>query len=453
MNDDSQAVSELFAEIAVPVPLDRTFHYRMTIDQAGTLKPGMRVRVPFGPRRVEGYCVGLADRSEVKVHKGIDKILDVEPLLDAEQLELARWIARTYCAGLGEVLDCMLPGAVRKNVRVASRTEVALVASVPETRAVLDAMRRPSAKRLAVVEALLAAGGRMPLDPLLQNAGVTKAVVSSLQKDGLLGVHKVEVAPWETEPPVERESAPTPTREQQLALDKVLSALRAGRHQGFLLFGVTGSGKTEVYLRAIEQVVASGRQAIVLVPEIALTPQAIGRFRRRFSAVAVMHSGMSEGERHAYWRAIAHGRASVVVGARSAVFAPTRNLGLIVIDEEHEPSFKQGNSPRYHTRDVALWRASHGNFPVILGSATPSLESYAEVARGRFDLLELTRRVKGRPMPAVEVIDMRTESYSRHGCQVLSRALEQRLKGVLEKGEQGMLFLNRRGFSTVLFCP
>ena len=444
------SAADRIVEVAVPVPLDRTFHYRAVGDLAERLRPGMRVRVPFGRQRLEGYCVGFATESAFPQLKEIEAVLDAAPLLSAEQLELAHWIARTWVAGIGEVLDCMLPGAVRRQVAVRQRAVVDLAMPPESVRQKLDIVR--SGKRRAVLEALLADDSQGLLG-LLERAGCTAAVIKALEKEGWVAIRRVEVAPWELGPAVERTTPPTLTGEQERALAKVGAAVDAGRFAGFLLFGVTGSGKTEVYLRAIEKVIAAGGQAIVLVPEIALTPQTTGRFRQRFDRVAVMHSGMSDGERHAYWRAIAAGKASVVVGARSAVFAPAPRLRLIVIDEEHEPTFKQANSPRYHARDVALWRARHGNFPVVMGSATPSLESFGEIGRGRYELLELTHRIYGRRMPAVDVIDMRQEIYARPGFRVMGRKMEQLMRRSLERHEQVMLFLNRRGFSTFFLCP
>ena len=240
------------------------------------------------------------------------------------------------------------------------------------------------------------------------------------------------------------------TAEQAATLERLAPALESGGFAPFLIHGVTGSGKTEVYLAAIEQVVARGREAIVLVPEISLTPQTIRRFRRRFSKVAVLHSHMSDAERHRHWQSIASGEVQVVVGARSAVFAPTRRLGLIVIDEEHESTFKQETTPRYHARDVAVKRAQMEGLPVLLGSATPSLESWRNADRGRYTRLSMPNRVEGRPMPVVEIIDLRNEKLPLGG---LSETLRQAMIQALEEGGQVILLLNRRGFHTFVICP
>jgi primosomal protein N' (replication factor Y) len=240
------------------------------------------------------------------------------------------------------------------------------------------------------------------------------------------------------------------TTEQQATLAQLQPAILAGRFAPFLIHGVTGSGKTEVYLAAIEQVVAHDREAIVLVPEISLTPQTIRRFQRRFDRVAVLHSHLSDAERHRHWLSIASGEVQVVVGARSAVFAPTRRLGLIVVDEEHESSFKQETTPRYHGRDLAVKRAQLERVPVLLGSATPSLESWLNSERGRYTRLEMPTRVGNRPMPAVEIIDLRHEAKPTAG---LSEPLRQAMTAALGDGGQVILLLNRRGFHTFVLCP
>jgi len=233
----------------------------------------------------------------------------------------------------------------------------------------------------------------------------------------------------------------------------VQHAVAAGGFHPFLLHGVTGSGKTEIYLRAIEQVVAQGKEAIVLVPEISLTPQTIERFRGRCGRVAVMHSNLTDAERATYWRHVAAGQVNVVVGARSAVFAPTRNLGLIVIDEEHETSFKQESTPRYHARDVAVMRAQLANVPILLGSATPSLESWRAASAAEYELLSLPNRVENRPLPDVQLVDMRHEPKQPGQYRAIGQTLERGIREAVKAGGQVILLLNRRGFSTHVHCP
>jgi primosomal protein N' (replication factor Y) len=241
--------------------------------------------------------------------------------------------------------------------------------------------------------------------------------------------------------------------DQQAALEAILAALRSRQHRTILIHGVTGSGKTEVYIQAIQEVIHFGRQAIVLVPEISLTPQTVERFRSRFGRVAILHSHLSDAQRHQQWQQIADGHVPVVVGARSAVFAPTPQLGLIVLDEEHETSFKQESVPRYHARDVAAARAAAEAVPLVLGSATPSLESWHRARTGQYQLVEMPARVFDRPLPAVGTIDLRNESYRRQSRGAIGRQLHMAIAAALEEGGQVILLLNRRGFSTHIQCP
>lgn len=371
-----------FVEVAVGLPVTETFHYRVPRPLQGQVAPGKRVWVPFRNRQLLGVVVGLVDRPEVPRVKPIFQILDDQPVLDPDLLELNRWMADTYQAGWGQTIQTALPGPLRR--------------------------------------------GRTTMQS------------------------RIEEAP----------SAPIPTRslalndEQRQALDAVVRSVLQGRHAVFLLHGVTGSGKTEVYLQAIQEVVSRGKSSIVLVPEISLTPQTIERFQGRFGpeAVAVLHSGMLESQRLNEWHRIRAGKVRIVVGARSAIFAPVRLLGLIVVDEEHEPSYKQEDAPRYHAREVAIRRAELAKAPVILGSATPAVETYHQAARRKYRLLELRQRVEDLPLPQVEVVDMRRSlSRGRRG-RIFSLALEEAIADCLKNREQGILFLNRRGFSTFVQC-
>nr|MDJ0975403.1 primosomal protein N' [Planctomycetota bacterium] len=296
------------------------------------------------------------------------------------------------------------------------------------------------------------------LTDLCRRAGVSTSPIKTLQKKGLLTLTKervssdeLMVAADEGEPA--GDAPPTPTAEQQEAIDAMVEALDAETFAAHLLLGVTGSGKTEVYLRAIERCRAQGRQAIVLVPEIALTPQTVRRFRRRFERVAVLHSAMTEADRARVWRRIRAGEADVVIGPRSAVFAPVPRLGLIVVDEEHESSFKQQNAPRYHARDVGLVRAKKAGAVVVLGSATPALETYKNAVEGRFTMLRLTARVPGRRLPDVRVVDLRDPDERSSRYSHFSRTLEVRMTEALRAGGQVILLQNRRGFATSVACP
>ena len=301
------------------------------------------------------------------------------------------------------------------------------------------------------------AASEKPLTPgeLERAARCTSGPITALRRKGLIRSQSGRIATLRPQDPLPvREKHLVLNPDQQKALGTILDAMNSREHRTVLLHGVTGSGKTEVYIQAIQEVIHFGRQAIVLVPEISLTPQTVERFRQRFGEVAVLHSHLSDAERHVSWQQIAKGTASVIVGARSAVFAPTPNLGLIVLDEEHESSFKQESVPRYHARDVAIARAEAERIPLVLGSATPSLESWHRAKTGEYTLVEMPRRVLDRPLPAVGTIDLRGERVSGTLSRgAISRPLALAIKAALDDGGQVILLLNRRGFSTHIQCP
>ncbi|MHC4714926.1 MAG: replication restart helicase PriA, partial [Planctomycetota bacterium] len=437
------------------LPLDRTYSYAVPAELAARVAPGKRVEAPFGPRRLVGYCVSVSpNRPDTAVKlKQIHSVVDDEPLLDAHMLELTRWAGRRYFAGWGEALEAALPAGVR--YKVGNRDAVFLAAPAAEALAEAAEWGARAAKRRRALEILTEADGLYTVAELAKASQISTSTVRALVKTGLAEVRSVPAARARKR----RESAVRDyetgfalAREQVYAVERVSAAIDSARHRAFLLLGVTGSGKTEVYLRAIEKVVRAGRQALVLIPEISLTPQTVSRFRARFPNIAVLHSHLSAGKRHREWRSIQRGEADVIIGARSAVFAPAPRLGIIVIDEEHENTFKQETSPRYHARDVAARRAEMLSIPLILGSATPSLESFHRTREGEMERLDLPYRVEGRPLPPVEIVDMRAEHDARKAFTIISRRLEYRVRGALERGEQVLLFLNRRGFATYLTC-
>ena len=384
---DRAAAADLWvARVVVNRPLDTPFDYLVSDALRERLKPGMRVRVPFGhgQQRLIGYCVEAGPFSDLigperfkngqpPKLKPIEAVLDREPLLSPRMLELTRWIAERYLCGWGQVLDSVVPAGVKKMAGTREILFLVPAAGVVET---LEE-RKLGAKQKAAMEVLCAAGRPLRIDELAESADCGVGVISSLREKKLVDAivqrtdaFDIDFAPMTRQPDLQLNA------EQHAALDAILAELRAARHRTILLRGVTGSGKTEVYIQAIREVVSYGRQAIVLVPEISLTPQTIRRFRSRFESVAVLHSHLSDSERHWHWQRIASGEVQVIVGARSAVFAPTPHLGLIVIDEEHETSFKQEETPRYHARDVARERARLEGIPLLLGTATPTLESW-----------------------------------------------------------------------------
>jgi primosomal protein N' (replication factor Y) len=420
----------------------------------GRLDVGRRVRVPLGRanRSVVGYCVALGNKSVVRRKlKAVSQVLDRQPLLSPAMLRVTRWMADYYLCPWGQVLEAVVPAGVRQQ---AGTRDVTLL-SVSHEIASQIAELKLSAKQASALRIL--ASNPKPLSPkqLAARAGCTLAPISELRKKGLV-TETVErmSAIDELVATTYAKEAPHELNEDQIAaLAAINDSLQAAEHRTILIHGVTGSGKTEVYIQAIQQVVRFGRQAILLVPEISLTPQTVARFRARFDRVAVLHSHMSDVERHEHWRRIAHGDIEVVVGARSAIFAPTPHLGLIVLDEEHESTFKQETAPRYHARDVALRRAADQKVPLVLASATPSLESWQRAVDGEYRLVQMPRRVLDLPMPAVCTIDLRNEIHSRESRGAISRPLHRAMDEALRSGGQVILLLNRRGHSTHIQCP
>jgi len=435
----------MVATVVLPAGVDKPLDYLVPPELAARVEPGRRVQVPLGRgnRLRLAYCVAVR-RGELPPQplKAVVDVEDDKPLLSPRMLELTAWMADRWLARRGEVLEAVLPAGVRLRRRI--RRVPVFVATGAEPG------RRPTAGQRAV---LAAAATPKPLDELLRQSGANRGVVSRLLKAGLLAEQgSVEREP-EPEPPGPAPAAvelPTLSPPQERALAAILDPLRGGRHETLVLFGVTGSGKTEVYLRAVAETLAHGKQAIVLVPEISLTPQTCERFRNRFGRVAVLHSHLTPAERHAHWREIAAGRVSVIVGARSAIFAPAPRLGLIVIDEEHEHSFKQATAPRYHARDVAEWIAQREGVPLVLGSATPALETFSRCLTAGWQMCRLPERVGGSQLPAVLTVDLRDPKARAKGA--ISPRLAAGIDWAINAGGQVMLLLNRRGFATHVQC-
>ncbi|HWE34946.1 MAG TPA: primosomal protein N' [Isosphaeraceae bacterium] len=456
-----EGVEGPFAGVVVNRPLESVLTYRIPPRLRDRLRAGQRVEVPLGKGNAPavGYCVRVDDRAEEGVEPGRIKdvldVLDDPPLIDAAMLELTRWMAGYYACSWGQALDAVVPAGVKKQAGTQVQTCLVVPEEVQEKR---ESLQLP-AKQAEVLAILCRSEVPLTLADVCRMARCAPGPVGSLRKRGLIHTVKRRMSkvrlPAVADAPTDDGGPPEAlTTEQDEVLRGLAPALEGDAFAAFLLHGVTGSGKTEVYLKAIERVVARGREAIVLVPEISLTPQTIRRFRRRFDRVAVLHSHLSDAERHRHWRAIAAGEVQVVVGARSAVFAPTRRLGLIVIDEEHESTFKQETVPRYHARDVAVKRAQLEKVPVLLGSATPALESWRNAEVGRYTKLTLTRRVADRPMPEVALIDLRDEKPERgQAVGALSAALRLAVTEALAVGGQVILLLNRRGFHTFILCP
>ena len=445
------------AQVIINLSLDRIFDYLIPDRLAGRVRVGCRVRIPFGKgtqgTRV-GYVVGLKTTSAYPNLKEVHSIEGEREQIPQNLMKLAEWISEYYCCTREQAVGAMLPavvriGKVKKQVRRFVR-----VNPDADLGTVLPKLEKRAPKQAAVIQALVR-HGEMLIARLEQECGADATVVRRLAKRGLVVIEERVVARDPFADDVVLPTQPhTMTAEQQQALDVVCASVEKQVPRVVLLHGVTGSGKTEVYLQAIHRCIELGREAIVLVPEISLTPQTVERFRARFGDhVSVLHSGLTDGERFDEWTKVDEGRSRIVVGARSALFAPFRNLGLIVVDEEHENTYKQEEAPRYHARDVAVVRGHMEKATVVLGTATPSLESIRNCQVGKYVLTELRSRVDNCRMPLMELVDMRAEAMLRGRTQVFSRRLADLMREKLEAGEQTILFLNRRGYATQLLCP
>lgn len=455
-------------EVALPVPLFRTFTYRVP-DAMPMPTAGQRVVVPFRTQRDIGIVLGIVPPPAGVTLKSVQAVPDETPALPPALLATARWIADYYAAPIGLTVRSLLPVAL---------TRAAVPQPAQRTRRVVRLVRTPDGpldslmarealfarapKQRTLLELLEARGGEADAALLLQQAGVTDAVLDGLVKKGLVRVER-EVSvrdPFTSRAHVEPPAQPTDA--QRVAVDAIVAGTPG---QTFLLHGITGSGKTLVYIEVLRHVVRTlGRTAIVLVPEIALTPQTVDRFRGAFGDdVAVLHSALSDGERYDAWRALRDGTRRIAVGARSALFAPLRNVGAIIVDEEHDASYKQAETPRYHAREAAIVRAREEGAVVVLGSATPSLETWERAERGRITRLDLPLRATGASLPTVQVVDLRAVTRDALAGRapnapfdetigVLSPTLVDALSVRLDRGEQSVLLLNRRGFASFLEC-
>ncbi|MDB6015731.1 MAG: priA [Pedosphaera sp.] len=477
----------MIARVTLELALRKEFDYLIPPELVEQVDVGSRVQVPFGPRKVLGCVTALAEESDRTKLRFILKVIGAQTLVTPKILRLARWIGEYYCCPPEIALKSVLPEAVRKEQ--AGWRERLFVRALPVTG---EFPKLP--KRQREVWNIIEERRELPLQELIDLAETTGATVRHLEDKGLLTI-TTEIS--ERDPYAREQILPTQPLvlnvQQVRVLEKVIEAMDKGHAPApaeiaklkpvledfrlqpeesvspktktdnsksvFLLHGVTGSGKTEIYLQAIAHALEQGKGAIVLVPEISLTPQTVERFKARFSSgprqtlVAVLHSHLSAGERHDEWHKIRQGRARIVIGARSAIFAPVEPLGLIIVDEEHEHTYKQEESPRYHARDVAIVRGQMEGAVVVLGSATPSMESFYNCGRGKYTLLEMLERVDNKKMPIVRVIDMRQAMRRGKTIPIFSPQLKEAITQRLERKEQTILFLNRRGFSTSLQCP
>ncbi len=443
------------------------FDYGVPPGVAETLEIGARVRVPVRTRTMLGTVIGLSETTDVKGVKLIHSVVSAEPILNPLLIKLGEWIAAYYCCTLELALKSILPQVIRK-AEVGHKTQLFARLAREVSDEELAALAKKAPLQAGVVEFLRGKDQPVAVSVIAEQCDAGHQVVNALAKKGLViaEMTRVERDPFDDEvflPAGKLEL----NAEQAEVFERVIAAADAAYAlvkdgasekteppKPLLLHGVTGSGKTEIYLQAIQHVLERGQSAIMLVPEISLTPQTVERFKSRFAAmhyeVAVMHSHLSDGERHDEWHKVRSGRARIVIGARSAVFAPVQNLGLIVVDEEHENTYKQEEAPRYHGRDIAVVRARMEKCAVLLGSATPSLESFHNASIGKYELLRLTGRIDDKKMPFIRIIDMRMDA--RKKGSILSERLITAINERLTRREQSILFLNRRGFSTSLIC-
>lgn len=519
-----------FVEVALPVPLRRTFTYKVTANNAGRVQIGTRVVVPFGKRMLTGYVLDIFEQlppeADVQVEKikSVSDVLDEEPILTDEIIRLARWTADYYLSFIGEVLRASLPAGMSgkgqrqfsissegrsslsgmllprhdrehvlsyleetgtvsekdltktfgpsasKIIKALSAENLINVSHAPvgsgvkpkrrkvvrliESYTTDDGDKPLNAAQQRVISTLSVAGGEMPYTDLLTEADVGGSPVGTLEKRGLVEVFVEEVM----RDPLSGSDLPeldywALTDEQQAAFSAITEALNDNEYKAFLLHGVTGSGKTEIYIRAMRETLNRGRSALMLVPEIALTPMFFRRLRAVFgSSVAILHSSLTPGERYDEWRRIHRGEARIAIGTRSAVFAPLQNIGLVIVDEEHDGSYRQHESPFYHARDAAVVRANFASAVVVLGSATPALETYYNAKKGKYEYLRLSKRVAERKLAVAETIDMR-QVFKKFGKDIpFSPQLLEAIEETHLNGEQSIILLNRRGFSQFVLC-
>ena len=452
-----------YVRVIIDRAIQREFDYSVPETLADRIDIGSRVRVPFRDKSALATVLATLEQSDAKGIRPIEALVGEGPAISESLLELAKWMSAYYCCPLETVIRSLLPQVIRRaEVGWKKQLLVQPLTKIENSEAgvadKIDNLRKRAPRQAELFDAIVRLEKPMPAAELLRKTSFDNQTLRALVKRGLIKLREETV---ERDPHADEQFVATTNlelnAEQALALNKITDALAAPeRAKPILLHGVTGSGKTEIYLQAIRVALERGRSAIVLVPEISLTPQTVERFKSRFAemheAVAVLHSHLSQGERHDEWHKIHSGRARIVIGARSAVFAPLKDVGLIIVDEEHETTYKQEEAPRYHARDVAVVRAKIEKCAVVLGSATPSLESYHNATTGKYELLTLSQRVDDQRMPLMRIVDLRLERRKEKIAPILSEKLSQAIADRLEKREQTILFLNRRGFSTSLLC-
>ncbi len=499
----NQPPQKLYAEVVVNIPLQKVFHYRAPPHLQENLKAGMRVRIPFGNKIMTGFCVGFTDTPCTDKIKDLISITDKEPLIDDIMLKITRWLSSHYCCGWGEAISAVVPPVVRSKIKEKWNT---FVRGTPHTLAfnqeAMAQMKTRAPKQAKVLEILLEHPDEISAKEVIRISGCKMPGLRQLAKKGFLTLeNKLQDAANTPRNTDQLQQHLTLTQEQQNAFDTICKRLAELYHRNqiplspttrlsppsqgeafaqsnnkgaikvgiwekellscttsqprpniILLHGITGSGKTEIYLQTISKVLDQGRKAIYLVPEISLTPQTIQRIKARFNKVAVLHSSLLGTVHQSQWNDIKEDKVDIVIGARSSIFAPLKNVGLIIIDEEHENTYKQENNPRYNARDIAILRATYDNAMVIMGTATPSLESYDQAMKGNYEKIVLSRRIGERQLPPVDIVDMGEEVRKRRGFNIISQRLQYYMNQSLARKEQVILFLNRRGFAPYINC-
>lgn len=423
--------------------IDKTFTYKINKEQLACLKIGMRVVVPFGNQTLEGFVLKIYENKDTALAeklKEIISIVDTYPILNEELLSLGKYISKTTLCSLMTSYQAMLPKALKAKKKVNMTPKYDTYISINYN--LYENSLKLNLSQQKIIE-LLKENKKIKKEVLNK---ISSSSVNTLLKKRILNEEQIENYRYNLKS--EEKIKFNLNDEQQKVYEEISSSINS--NETFLLYGVTGSGKTNVYMKIIEEVISIGKTAILLVPEISLTPQIIKRFTSYFSNIAVLHSGLSDGEKYDEWRKINEGKVNIVIGARSAIFAPLKNIGVIIIDEEHSQTYKQENNPRYNAIDIAKERCKYHNCPLVLGSATPLLESFARAKKGVYKLLELKNRYNNNSMPKVEIIDMNKEFKKASGY--FSNILIDQIKKTLERNEQVILFLNRRGYSSFLTC-
>ncbi len=437
--------------------LNRMFDYNIPKDMENNISIGSRVLVPFGRSKKleEGFVTNIKESTDYEV-KDIAKI--EEQSLTTEKIVLSKWMAKRYFSNISECMKLMLkPGTTTKNFANRTKDKTALFVSLnmpkEEVKEYINNKKVKSEKQIAILNYVMQMDSVMQAE-LIEKTNTSRAIIKTLEKNGFLKIETKKVVrnPL-NDKRINRTKNLQFTEEQQLAYSEVEKSIEKNEYKKFLLYGVTGSGKTEIYLQLIEKIVEQGKSAIMLVPEISLTPQMINRFIERFGKeiISVLHSKLSVGERHDSWERIETGEARIVIGARSAIFAPVQNLGIIIIDEEHDSSYKSEMSPRYNAKEVATEIARYSKIPLLLGSATPDIKTFYEAQNGKIELLRLTKRANKSNLPNVQIVDLRQE-LANGNRTMISFKLHKLIEENLKNKKQTILFLNRRGFSTFIMC-